>query len=866
MFFELLDKFKKDPDFIWFTDIYRSKDKQYSYKDLRIQILKYLDIFQKKKIKDNEIILIILKDNFHLISSFLAAAINGSLPAIYAYPSPKQNEKAFIMSLKSLLNKQSIELIVSYENVIKIISDGGDFNRDKLINFEQTMTHQAINENQIIKKDEAFIQFSSGTTGAKKGIKIQSTLLKNQIEAYNEHVKFNSNSKVISWLPHYHDMGLITSLLMPIFMKVPIFQISPFHWVADPKILFEKIDQYRCTHTWQPNFALGHMVKSISSRNNNSLDLSSLEYLACSSEPVIFSTIKSFTDHFKDFKFKKNIIQNCYGMAENTIYMCASTNRKLRTLSVDYKEFKDNKNIKIKDNGYTLVSSGAPLKNNIVNIFDDQNLIMPDGKIGNIYIKSNSLFDHYYNDPEKRKNIFFEDWFKTGDLGFKYENEIFVTGRKKELIIVGGENIYPQDIEEILNNNQFLIKGRSVAFGIRDERLETEKIIILSEIDSDNIDKIDLLDIRQNIFNSLNISISDLFLLPKQSLKKSTAGKISRLLNKELYENNYFDDKFISLHKNKLMNNKSINQIRQIINEISNFRNNQNIDDNTNLFENGLIDSFSFVNLVLSIEEKFKVEIDEKYRDFENFETINKINYLVNTIKNNLNFVAATKNANFNQMISKEDVKPKKFFLREFIINRLPFINSFFYKLLLRFAGMKIGKRVFIKGKINFKIRGHFENIVIEDDVIIGDRCDFRNRENGKIILSSKCVIDNNVRLVAARNGCIHLGHRSEIGANSIVNSGGIFKTGEYCLISANVNINSSAHNMSKSSLIIEQGHVHGNVIFGKDVLVGAGASIQINTSIGDGAVIGSNSTVLGDIPAYKIFAGVPAKFIRNRS
>ena len=183
-----------------------------------------------------------------------------------------------------------------------------------------------------------------------------------------------------------------------------------------------------------------------------------------------------------------------------------------------------------------------------------------------------------------------------------YENEIFVTGRKKELIIVGGENLYPQDIEIILNDNNFLIEGRNVAFGTKDKRIGSEKIIILAEAYDEKIDQIDKIQIKREIFNKLNISVSEIIILKERSLIKSTAGKISRSLNKEAYERGEFSN---TSDSNNVHSEDFQSKILSIIKKSSSLVSIEEIDVNTNLFESGIIDSYAFIDFVHLLEDEF---------------------------------------------------------------------------------------------------------------------------------------------------------------------------------------------------------------------------------------------------------------------
>jgi len=201
----------------------------------------------------------------------------------------------------------------------------------------------------------------------------------------------------------------------------------------------------------------------------------------------------------------------------------------------------------------------------------------------------------------------------------------------------------------------------------------------------------------------------------------------------------------------------------------------------------------------------------------------------------------------------------------EKMINKFPIHRPFIYHSLLRMAGIKVGKNVRFLGRLKIKLRGKPENIIIGDNVVLGNNVDIRNRENGKIILHEKVYLDDNVRIVAAREGKVEIDVGSELGANTVINSGGDTFIGKFCMIANNVNINSSSHGNVKSNFIKDQPHQHGKVHISDDVWFGGFASVVMNTTIGEGAIIGSNSLARGEIPNFAICVGSPAKVIKYR-
>lgn len=190
----------------------------------------------------------------------------------------------------------------------------------------------------------------------------------------------------------------------------------------------------------------------------------------------------------------------------------------------------------------------------------------------------------------------------------------------------------------------------------------------------------------------------------------------------------------------------------------------------------------------------------------------------------------------------------------------------FLYPSLLRLLGFKIGKNVTFKGKIKIKIRGKFKNVSIGDGVVIGYNVSIINREDGKIRLEDHVYLDDNVRLLAARNGLIRIDKGTEVGFNTVINSGGNVYIGKFCMIASFVNINSSSHGQSKNLFIKDQEHIHGEVIINDDVWIGANASISIGSNLGCGCIIGSNSFVNSTISEFGIAVGSPAKLIKHRS
>lgn len=861
------DLFDANPDFIWLTLVTGNQSTSYSYAQLDQRIKEYCHFYQKQQLKEGDSVLIILKESLDLFAAFHAAIYLGIIPAYYAYPSPKQSVENFVLSMQNLLSYNEISLIVTFEEVESVIHR----NANKLYQSLKTVRHSDIkpinsdvylHENEV--KSEAFLQFSSGTTAAKKGVLISIEALFNQIEAYAPTLDFKKSSRIVSWLPHYHDMGLIACMFLPFIQGVPLIMMSPFEWVKNPVILFRWTEEFKGTHIWLPNFALGHLCKSHSPEELNSYNLQSLERIVLCSEPVLYETLSEFRETMKPSFGSGLRIDNCYAMAENTYAMTQTDHQGINFIEIDESIFQKEHRIVLKSNGKKIASAGFPLNNIDIRILDNNHEKAEEDVVGEVLIKSDCMLQGYFKNPEATSNAFIDSYFNTGDLGFFHKGQLYITGRKKELIIVGGENIYPQDIEIILNKDEKLIPGRNVVFGVEDDRIGTEKIVILAELkNADDIPDVGRL--RSEILNSLNISVREIHFLPHMSLKKGTAGKISRFLNKNAFLKGEFN------HSNAESRAYPDDLLKKVVTSSLPELFKEEINDSTSLLKSGLIDSFGFSYLVQALEDAYKIKIPNQFLTDEHFENLSAIRNTIEKVKNsgfseeNSEEIRHSRVLSLNRLKSATPGVAVKSGFIEWIINRLPFKGTFWYSFLLKTLGVKLGKNVTFLGRIHLKIRGKASNIEIGNHVILGDGVDLRNRENGKIILHDKVYLDAGVRLVAAREGKIEIGYGSEIGGNSIINSGGITEIGQYVLVAGNCNINSSSHGTQRSSFIKEQPHTHGKIIIENDVWIGAGASILMNTNIGEGSVISGNSLVSGQVQPFSIMSGVPAKLIKMR-
>jgi acyl-CoA synthetase (AMP-forming)/AMP-acid ligase II len=302
--------------------------------------------------------------------------------------------------------------------------------------------------------------------------------------------------------------------------------------------MLQIIDEYRCTLAWMPNFAFQFVSRRTSQNSGTPYDLSSVRALINCSEPVRASSMQEFQNAFESFGLNNTALQSSYAMAENVFAVTQSDiSQPLATHNIwaDGQEFRQKQVIvalaEDTPGSVCFASSGRLLPNHEVRILSDSGRQLDDGRVGEIVIRSDSLFEGYYNRPELTAPALIDGWYYTGDLGFYLKGELYVVGRKKDLLIVGGENFYPQDIEEIVGGHAAIHNGRVVAMGMYNPALGTDDIFVVAEVeraeDLANVEEIER-NLRNFVVAAMGVAVREIILKPPRWIVKSTAGKAAR--------------------------------------------------------------------------------------------------------------------------------------------------------------------------------------------------------------------------------------------------------------------------------------------------------------------------------------------------
>ena len=395
----------------------------------------------------------------------------------------------------------------------------------------------------LSSNDTAFLQYTSGSTGNPKGVVLTHANLLTNIRAMGDVVKASSKDVFVSWLPLYHDMGLIGAWLGSLYYAALFVVMSPLSFLSRPERWLWAIQHYHGTLSASPNFGYEYCLRRIKDGDIKDLNLSSWRASFNGAEPVSPETIANFSRRFESSGFNKNAMMPVYGLAESTVGLAFPPLQRGPVIdSIERNRFMrsgiaqptDTKN----QHALRFVSSGPPLAHHQIRIIDPAGHELPDRHEGRLEFKGPSSTSGYYRDAEKTKKLFDGDWLDTGDLAYIAEGELFLTGRIKDIIIRAGRNIYPHELEEAVGNVPGIRTGRVAVFGSEDKYSKTERLIVMAETRSK--DKHELQQLRTEI-NSLATDLTgsppdEVVLTPPGSVLKTSSGKIRRTASRELFE------------------------------------------------------------------------------------------------------------------------------------------------------------------------------------------------------------------------------------------------------------------------------------------------------------------------------------------
>jgi acyl-CoA synthetase (AMP-forming)/AMP-acid ligase II len=507
------------------------------------------DALRARGVAAGDVVVVVLGHGLPLVRSFLGAMHSGCAPVIFAsYVEAAGDLAPRAGRLRQLVQTSKARFaITGAENVddcTALLEDLGC----------RVLSAEALGRTDLrsppstpVSADVAFLQFTSGSAGPPKGIPQTHRRVFRYLRAKQRIEMARRGDIYVSWLPLYHDLGLVSGLLTPLALGIPTALISPHHWVRRPAVLLRTISDLRATMSFMPNFGLEHCARAVRDQDLAGLDLSSLETLVHGAEMVHRASQLRFIERFAPFGFRESALCAGYGMAE--VIEGATLSKRGGPQKVDWvarRSLRDDRRAEpcgdAAAGSIAVVCCGEPFPGTEIRILADSGEALTDRTVGEIAVRSDYMFETYCRGGAAPTSPLDDGWYRTGDLGYLVDGSLYATGRKSDLIIVGGRNLSPDEIEAVADGVAGLRPGRSVAFGIADASTGSERIVLACEVAAE-CDRATALalerELRRRMVDELEVALGEVCLVPHGWMIKTSSGKKARGQNRDKYLREY---------------------------------------------------------------------------------------------------------------------------------------------------------------------------------------------------------------------------------------------------------------------------------------------------------------------------------------
>ena len=512
----------------------RFKQTEHSYHDLHRRVMAFARHYQEQGLGHGQRVLIALPTELDAISSLFAVIYLGAIPYSISSPLMGQNREAHLRQVARMMKLHDVDRYLASRDLAGL--DAVGVTDAKALGCAESPTERELTATcpiapaNVSPDDTAFVQFSSGSTSHPKGVPVAHRSLIYNLELIANCDRRTTETVWVSWLPLYHDMGLVGGLLTNLLLKNDLVLMDPVCFVTRPISWLRAISEHRGNVAAVPNFALDICHDRISDEelDEHAINLESFRYIYCGAEPVHTSSILRFEQRFGERGLPKGAVYPVYGMSETTLIVSAPAF--------------DEPLVTSEYGGRALPAVGYPLGDFEVAIRDDEGNDLGPSDVGEIWIKGTSVTAGYLP-AGSADDLIIDGFLATGDLGFlDDEGRLSITGRRKDLIILQGRNFYGHDIAARIEDLPYVSRGKVFAFGYQDGH--HEQVVVLAgpaRTKSTNGEAITTFEdvegyktaIRKHVMHELGLMIDDIAIVPK--LPKTTSGKFARHRCEELY-------------------------------------------------------------------------------------------------------------------------------------------------------------------------------------------------------------------------------------------------------------------------------------------------------------------------------------------
>ena len=383
--------------------------------------------------------------------------------------------------------------------------------------------------------DLALIQFSSGSTGVPRGVALTHHNIVFNVRAFQAVVGMGPPDVAANWLPLYHDMGLIGTLIGTLVIQIPLALFSPLDFLRRPAMWLQTMSRYGANMSVAPQFAYNLCVRKVRDEELDGVDLSHVRLLLNGAEPTDVEECRRFEERFASAGLRRGVVTPCYGLAEHALAVSMAPPR----VDIPVRRVED----------VTAGSTGPPLRGTEIRIVDPTGRDVADETIGQIALRSESVCAGYVTEGGIARATDADGWLRTGDLGFLAYGELFVVDRLKDVVIVQGRNLYPHDVEKEVARVPGVRRGRVAVFGVRSPEHGTEGLVVAPEVvlaDADDPVRCAAA-VRRRVVEGFGVAPHDVVLLPRGRIELTSSGKLRRHRIREEYEAGTIADAIYSL-------------------------------------------------------------------------------------------------------------------------------------------------------------------------------------------------------------------------------------------------------------------------------------------------------------------------------
>jgi fatty-acyl-CoA synthase len=523
----------------------KGRETFYSFADLDRETSRRANGLLELGLKRGDRVGLVIIEPEDFVLTFLATLRAGIVSAPFYPPMGLANYGAYHERMIRLMKNCGARVLVASKRMAKLLWSLVDDveGLERVVTPDQLVTRTPLTrEVALAPSDLAFLQYTSGSTRLPKGVMVTHGSLVANSWAILGPQGLQCNPDVdsgASWLPLYHDMGLVGFVVAPICFGASVVFIPTLRFLQDPTVWLDTIDRFRASVSFGPNFAFGYTARRIRQDQLERWDLSCLKVLGCGGEPIRPDTLRHFSDLLVGpTKMHPNVVRPCYGSAESTLAIAlVPLSEGLQVREVDAESFQtEGRVLPPRPDRPTLqhVACGVAVAGTELAIVDSEGRPVEDGIEGEILVRGPSVAAGYHQDPESTVETFREGWLHTGDFGYLLDGQIYVTGRKKDLLILRGRNYHPHELEFPLESIDGVRRGNIVAFSVPGE--ESEEVVIVLE-SKDEPGQALLQAVKAQVQMTTGLYPKDIVVLRPNTLPKTSSGKAQRSTTRELYLN-----------------------------------------------------------------------------------------------------------------------------------------------------------------------------------------------------------------------------------------------------------------------------------------------------------------------------------------